>query len=99
MPAVDDGEPDWLGTTESGRVHCPRKFEAVRQPLGADRKLYQQYVDWRDDRLAFNEKLKEAGSDAQKERWQRKYMMGRDMADRTFAGHETKLHLQEFKRR
>lgn len=79
--------------------HYARKFEAVRQPLGADRKLYQQYVDWRNDRLVFNEKLKEAGSDAQKERWQRKYMMGRDMEDRTFAGHETKLHMQEFKRR
>lgn len=60
---------------------------------------YQQYVDWRNDRLVFNEKLKEAGSDAQKERWQRKYMMGRDMDGRTFAGHETKLRMQEFKRR
>ncbi len=79
--------------------HYARKFDAVRQPLGTDRKLYQQYVDWRNDRLAFNEKLKEAGSDAQKERWQRKYMTGRDMEGRTFAGHETKLHMQEFKRR
>lgn len=79
--------------------HYARKFEAERQRLGENRKLYQEYVDWRNDRLEFNEKLKEAGSDAQKERWQRKYMMGRDMEGRTFAGHETKLHMQEFKRR
>jgi hypothetical protein len=79
--------------------HYARKFDAVRQPIGSDPKLYQQYVAWRNDRLAFNEKLKEAGSDAQKEGWQRKYMTGRDMEGRAFAGHETKLRMQEFKRR
>lgn len=79
--------------------HYAGKFEAVRQPIGSDRKLYQQYVDWRNDRLAFNENLKVPGSDAQKEGWQRKYMKGHDMEGRTFAGHETKLRMQEFKRR
>lgn len=79
--------------------HYAGKFEAVRQPLGTDRKLYQQYVDWRNDRQAFNEKLKVAGSEAQRERWQRKYMMGRDMEGRTFDDHETKLRMNEFKRR
>ncbi len=79
--------------------HYARKFDARQLPLNSDAKLYQQYVDWRNDRLAFNEALKEEGSEARKQGWQRKYMTGRDMEDRVFAGHETKVRMQEFRRR
>jgi hypothetical protein len=58
----------------------------------------QQYVDWRDARLKFNEELKVAGSDAAKKGWQRSYMKGEDSAGNTFAGHETKIQMKEFRR-
>tara|TARA_Y100000588_G_scaffold245892_1_gene260251 strand:+ start:1804 stop:2547 length:744 start_codon:yes stop_codon:yes gene_type:complete len=78
--------------------HYIRKFEAFRQNINEDPKLYQQYVDWRNDRIAFNEDLKKEGSEAQKQGWQRTYMKGQDQAGNTFKGHETKIQMKEFKR-
>lgn len=78
--------------------HYPRKFDAELKNLSENPKLYQQYVDWRQDRLAFNEDLQKAGSEAQKKGWQRAYMKGQDQSGKTFAGHETKIQMKDFKR-
>ena len=77
--------------------HYARKFDATTRNLNENPKLYQQYVDWREDRLAFNQELKEEGSDARKQGWQRTYMKGQDQSGQTFAGHETKIQMKEFK--
>ena len=78
--------------------HYVRKFEPTIKNLNEDPKLYKQYVDWRNDRMKFNEELKVAGSEAQKKGWQRTYMKGQDQAGNTFAGHQTKIQMKEFKR-
>ena len=56
-------------------------------------------MQWRDDRNQFNADLKKAGSEAAQKGWQRTYMKGEDTAGQTFAGHETKLRIREFRRR
>ena len=48
---------------------------------------------------AFNEELKKEGSDAWNEGWQRTYMRGQDQAGNTFAGHQTKIQMKDFKRK
>ena len=78
--------------------HYLRKFEPTIKNLNEDPKLYKQYVDWRNDRMKFNEELKVAGSEAQKKGWQRSYMKGQDQTGNTFAGHQTKMQMKEFKR-
>ena len=92
----EEGEP--IATIVPYPRHYPRKFDATLQNLNENPKLYQQYIDWREDRLAFNDALKKAGSEAQKEGWQRTYMKGQDQEGRTFAGHETKIQMKEFRR-
>jgi hypothetical protein len=79
--------------------HYIRKFEPTIRNINENARLYQQYVEWRESRLAFNESLKESGSDAAKEKWQRSYMKGQDQQGNTFDGHETKLQMKDFKRR
>ena len=78
--------------------HYLRKFDAQQKSLSAEPRLYDQYVKWREDRLAFNEALKQTGSEAQKEGWQRTYMKGQDQDGKTFAGHETKLAVNPFRK-
>ena len=78
--------------------HYARKFGATIRNLSENPKLYQQYVDWRDERLRFNEELKVEGSDAAKKGWQRSYMKGEDTSGNTFAGHETKIQMKDFSR-
>ena len=78
--------------------HYAGKFEAELKVLNEDPKLYKQYIGWRDERLAFNEALKEEGSDEAKQGWQRTYMKGQDQTGQTFAGHQTKVHMRDFKR-
>lgn len=78
--------------------HYVRKFDATLKNLNENPKLYQQYVDWRDDRIKFNEELQKTGTEAQKQGWQRTYMKGQDQSGNTFAGHETKVQMKDFKR-
>jgi len=78
--------------------HYARKFEPVVRSLSDNPGLYRQYVDWRDDRLRFNQELRETGSAAAKKGWQRTYMKGQDQSGNTFAGHETKIQMKEFER-
>lgn len=79
--------------------HYAAKFDAELKDLNDDPKLYQQFVDWRNERLAFNEELKVQGSEAAQEGWQRTYMKGQDQIGQSFAGHQTKIHMRDFKRR
>lgn len=79
--------------------HYARKFETGLMNINENPKLYKQYVDWRESRIAFNEELKETDSAAQKEGWQRTYMKGQDQEGRTFAGHETKIQMKDFSRK
>ena len=78
--------------------HYLAKFDPVEKNLNEDAKLYQQYVQWREDRLKFNEELKQPGSAAADKGWQRSYMKGEDNAGQVFAGHETKLKIRDFRR-
>lgn len=79
--------------------HYVRKFEAELKNLNENAKLYEQYVDWRNERINFNEELQQEGTQANKEGWQRTYMKGSDQKGNVFAGHQTKMHMQDFKRR
>lgn len=78
--------------------HYAAKFDADIRNINDDPKLYKQYVDWRNGRLAFNEALKVEGSDAAKKGWQRTYMKGQDQVGQTFAGHQTKIQMRGFTR-
>ena len=91
----EEGEP--VATIVPYPRHYPRKFEPQLKNLNENPKLYEQYVSWREDRMAFNEALKQEGSAAQKEGWQRTYMKGQDQAGNIFAGHETKIQMKDFK--
>ena len=78
--------------------HYIRKFDPQIQKLSQNPKLYEQYVEWRNSRMSFIDDLKDAESDAAKEKWQRTYMKGEHQAGNTFAGHETKIQMKDFKR-
>ena len=78
--------------------HYVAKFEPAIRNLNQNPKLYEQYVSWRESRLHFNETLKEQGSEARKEGWQRTYMKGQDAKGNTFAGHQTKVLMKDFRR-
>ncbi len=78
--------------------HYVRKFEAKRAKIGDDAGLYSQYMKWLESRTKFIEDLQDADSQAVKEKWQRTYMKGQDQRGNAFAGHETKIHIQEFKK-
>lgn len=78
--------------------HYIGKFEPRLKVINEDRKLYDQYVKWREDRLAFNEELQQEGTEAEKAGWQRSYMKGEDQTGQVFAGHETKIRVKDFSR-
>lgn len=77
--------------------HYAGKFEPAIRNLNENPKLYAQYVAWRDERIRFNQELKESGSEAEKRGWQRTYMKGEDQYGNTFAGHQTKVLMKDFK--
>ncbi len=78
--------------------HYLGKFDPVQKNLNENAKLYNQYIQWREDRLKFNEDLKDSGSEASEKGWQRTYMKGEDNTGQVFAGHETKLRIRAFRR-
>ena len=92
----EEGEP--FCTVLPYPRHYARKFGASIKNLNENPKLYQQFVDWREERLRFNEELKVEGSDAAKKGWQRSYMKGENTSGNTFAGHETKIQMKDFSR-
>ena len=79
--------------------HYAGKFDPEIRNLNEEPKLYAQYVAWRDARLGFNEALKDKGSEAVRQGWQRSYMKGEDQYGNTFAGHQTKVQMKPFRRR
>ncbi len=91
------GEP--IATILPYPRHYIQKFDPALKNLNENAKLYQQYVDWRDSRLSFNEELKQSGSDAARKGWQRTYMKGEDQSGTAFAGHQTKLLIKDFERK
>jgi len=78
--------------------HYAAKFEPDLRNINEDPKLYDRYTSWRKERLHFNEMIKEEGSEASAQGWQRKYMKGEDQSGETFAGHQTKVLMKEFRR-
>ena len=76
--------------------HYLGKFVPKLKSINDDPKLYAQYTQWREDRLKFNESLKDPNSEAAKSGWQRTYMKGEDQAGNTFAGHQTKIRIRDF---
>lgn len=78
--------------------HYAGKFEPRLGSIHDDPGLYRQYDDWRRARLRFNAELKQEGTDAANRGWQRNYMKGQDQSGNTFAGHQTKLQMKEFRR-
>lgn len=78
--------------------HYAAKFEPRIRNIHSNPKLYQQYAAWREDRIRFNEDLKETGSEAEKQGWQRTYMKGEDGSGKVFAGHQTRMPMKDFTR-
>jgi len=59
--------------------------------------LQRDFEAWRQSRAAFNADLRQTGSAAQKERWQKTYYRGVDMAGQPGAtDHRTRLRLKPF---
>jgi hypothetical protein len=78
--------------------HYIRKFDPQIQSISRNAKLYNQYVEWRKTRATFIDDLKDAKSDAAKAKWQRTYMKGQNQTGNTFAGHQTKIQMKDFRR-
>ena len=74
------------------------KFDPQIQNINQNTKLYNQYVEWRKTRAAFIDDLKDPKSDAAKAKWQRTYMKGQNQMGNTFAGHQTKIQMKDFRR-
>jgi len=92
----EEGEP--VCTVLPYPRHYIGKFEPKIRNLNEDAKLFNQYSKWREDRTAFIEDLKNAESEAAKEGWQRTYMKGEIQGGDVFAGHQTKIRINDFKR-
>ena len=60
--------------------------------------LKQQYEAWNHSRLAFNADLKQPGSQAHREKWQKLYQQGLrpDHTAASVPGHRTRLRLKAF---
>lgn len=90
----EEGDP--VATVIPYPRHYIGKFQPKLRNINDNAKLYSQYTQWREDRLAFNEELKQSGSDAEKAGWQRTYMKGEDQYGNLFAGHQTKIRTRDF---
>jgi len=78
--------------------HYLGKFVPDIRSIHADPKLLNQYKLWRDSRKHFIEDLKETGSEASREKWQRSYMKGENPYGNAFAGHETRVRSRGFRK-
>ena len=69
-------------------------------PLSADPELQAAYERWNASRLAFNRDLKEAGSRARADKWQKHYHRGVDLDGSPVAAgdHRTRVKLRPFGR-
>ena len=78
--------------------HYVRKFDPQIKNIHQDAGLYNQYAEWRKSRATFIDDLKDANSDASKAKWQRTYLKGQNQTGNTFAGHQTKIQMKDFRR-
>lgn len=74
-------------------------LEPIRQPLQSNRKLSQAYETWANSRIDFNKELAHNVEATVKTGWQRDYMLGMNGEGKSFAEHQTKLHLSRFQRK
>jgi hypothetical protein len=75
-------------------------FEPELLQLSEAPDLKQEYEAWMKSRNSFNSELKQTGSQAQEERWQKRYYRGVDMAGQQGTpDHRTRLRLKPFARR
>lgn len=99
-------EPDHLITFAKGEPFCfffpiPRgvvdNVEPLIREMRADENLLQQHTEWIKSRHTFLKDLNDPNSSATKEKWQRKYFQGQQMAgDVGSAEHQTKIRPKEF---
>jgi hypothetical protein len=70
------------------------------RPLTEEPELHQQYEAWSASRNGFNAGLKEQGSAAQAQKWQKNYYKGQDAAGAAAAedDHRTRLRLKPFRK-
>jgi Family of unknown function (DUF6065) len=69
------------------------------RPLSEDPALERQLETWSEGRNQFNRELWRPGSQAQSDKWQRRYYQGTDMEGRTIAtDHRTRVRLRPFAR-
>jgi len=73
-------------------------FVPQQRPLEQNAELFARYERWKQARGQFNTDLKDFDSAAAQQGWQRDYMLGRDHDGRTFAEHQTRLHVRPFTR-
>jgi hypothetical protein len=74
-------------------------FEPEIRPVSSDRELELQYNAWKESRNSFNATLREKGSKAQADKWQKQYFRGVDSRDTPGAkDHRTRLRLTDFRR-
>jgi hypothetical protein len=73
-------------------------IEPQQRPLAAEPELERQYKEWTASRSQFNKDLKQPGSQAQAERWQKRYYQGLDPDGQSTIGeeHRTRLRLRPF---
>lgn len=72
-------------------------FDPVIRPISLNPDLEREFQAWCQSRSKFIVDLKQPGSPAQDQGWQRNYMLGQDLTQRRFEEHETKLQLTEFR--
>jgi len=75
-------------------------IEPEIRPLESEPELNAKYQAWAASRRSFNVNLKEPGSPAQTQKWQKEYFRGQEPGGDAAApqDHRTKLRLREFKR-
>jgi hypothetical protein len=75
-------------------------IEPEIRALESEPELHAKYQVWAESRRSFNVNLKEAGSKAQSEKWQKEYFRGQGPGGGVSAppDHRTKVRLREFKR-
>lgn len=69
-------------------------FEPVMKKPEDNAELWSAHMDWRESRTNFNQDLTKAGSDAQKQKWQKGYFGG--PPSKVSPAHRTKLRLKDF---
>jgi len=73
------------------------RFDPVIRDLGSDPALERDFNTWRQQRYQFIDALEDPESQARQQKWQRAYMLGRDVQQRDIEGHQTRLQLAEFR--